>query len=689
MTYVAVSDFKFGMDRRRPIEAGVPGTLWVLKNAALTRGGDIERLRKFVPVHQLPAGLTVGLHAIRDQRYVFGAGAAPAGMPLGVRYQQLTPPSASTVVRLLDAKSFDGKIYALAEYNDGNIYHFFDGVRVSDWDALADAAFTYETVAARLAQRVDALTAVNARHFGPDIEIAAVEPGVPFTITSSVTDSGVASTPTLVLTTLQPNVAPVDEVRASATITVTGGLVQPGVCRVTSVVVGGNELVSSPVDWLTDNATTASALAATLNANAVGYRATVAGNVVTILAPIGQGASANGAAVAVTAAGGFTVTVTPFSGGVTKVDPVAQVVRATIGAATPDAPDAWQLTVNGTVFRTTGRGSAMGTSAYVRKRRVYSTAGSLVRYCKLGDPMDWSDPALASGAGFINISNEAEGADALVGMADYNEFTAIFAQDVIVTYSLTADATEAQIAQTIGNTGTFAPRSVVAYGANDVFYVDRTGIRSLRARETYNAAYASDVGSAIDPFVQSIFDEEPEDVLSRATAAIETRDGRYFLALGSKILVLSQFPASRIVGWSYLDFGQRIDALVRSGKSLWLRAGDTIFAYGGVSGNEYPADGEFPVEALTPFISAKDPAGHKTLQGADIAASNTWSVEALLDPRDLTRKVSLGVIDGTTYHRPDYVAPGRAPMFALRFTCDAAGPATLSSTAVHIEKAIQ
>lgn len=50
MSYLAISDFKFGMDRRRKRISGVPGTLWTLKNAHISRGGDIERAKKQVTV---------------------------------------------------------------------------------------------------------------------------------------------------------------------------------------------------------------------------------------------------------------------------------------------------------------------------------------------------------------------------------------------------------------------------------------------------------------------------------------------------------------------------------------------------------------------------------------------------------------------------------------------------------------
>ena len=52
--------------------AGVPGTLWLGRNVVISRGGDIERMKKFVPKYELPAG-TFGMTEILGQLYVFGS----------------------------------------------------------------------------------------------------------------------------------------------------------------------------------------------------------------------------------------------------------------------------------------------------------------------------------------------------------------------------------------------------------------------------------------------------------------------------------------------------------------------------------------------------------------------------------------------------------------------------------------
>src|SRR3546814_12010142 len=71
-TYLLIEDFKLGLDRRRSRETGVPGSLWTLVNAHITRGGEIERMKKPVPAYTLPSG-TFGMAP--DRLTVFGSAA--------------------------------------------------------------------------------------------------------------------------------------------------------------------------------------------------------------------------------------------------------------------------------------------------------------------------------------------------------------------------------------------------------------------------------------------------------------------------------------------------------------------------------------------------------------------------------------------------------------------------------------
>lgn len=793
MPYLHVADFRFGMDRRRPQHTGVPGTLWTLANAFMSRGGDIVRAKKFVSTYTLPSG-TFGLASLKGQLYVFGSAAAPT-MPALVQYQRLQaggvratgtvtitggtasagvnkvsaltvngvslisaavdwvtsndatatalaaainsgPQAANysaaavgavvtitalthgtgsngyvvdatgagnvtttdvnmasgttaTMTRVLDAKGFAGKLYVTAEFNDGGVYHFYDGVRLSDWDTVGASYSSLAQVAEVLARKINAVDAVEAYAVGEAVVIVAEVAGTAFTCSASATDPSTDSTPTATATQLVANVAEVAETRATGTVTVTGGAAVPGVDRITSITVDGVELLAEPVDWIGSNAATATAIAVAINNTSADtdLTAEASGATVTIRAAVGTGTGPNGDVVAATTGGGMTVGTANMAGGVAAVAAVAQVYRVVIGAASFDDEDSWSITVNGTAYLTTGLGAGVGTSAYVFKKRVYSTAASLLHYSALDDAEDWTTASPTStGAGFINMSSDSEGSQQIVGAATYQGNTAVFGRETIRIYALSADADENTIVDTLEQTGTYAPGSILAYGNLDVFYLDDSGIRSIRTRDGYNAAYVSDVGSAIDSFVQEYVADAGHAVAGRAVAAVDVIDGRYWLAIGERIFALSYYPGSKITAWSYLEPGFSVEQLVRVGKRIFARSGDTVYLYGGADGATYPDDDEQLVVAETVFVSANDPAGKKQINAFDMAGENDWLVELLVDPDDTTKVITIATVNKVTYNLEAINVPGHAALVALRFTCSRSGYASLSNFALHYDK---
>ena len=53
MAYILLENASAGMDRRRERGAGKPGTLWLGQNVHVTRGGDVERRKKFMPEYDV------------------------------------------------------------------------------------------------------------------------------------------------------------------------------------------------------------------------------------------------------------------------------------------------------------------------------------------------------------------------------------------------------------------------------------------------------------------------------------------------------------------------------------------------------------------------------------------------------------------------------------------------------------
>ena len=696
MAYLAIADFKFGMDRRRPRIAGVSGTLYTLRNAHITRGGDIERNKKFVLKYTLPGG-THGLARLRSQLYVFGSADLAALMPLGVLYQRLIAPGSPTLTRVLEVRAFSGKLYVVAQFNDGNLHHFYDGVRVADWEAIGAGAVgppivtansNVTTLAEYMALQINNSPLVKAQSSANTVMIESRVPGVAFTISTGTTNgAGGVADQTLVNAVVQPNVVAVAEIRASATVEIVTGTFIPEDNYIGQITVNAVPLLAVPLHWRTSNNATATALAVAIgNQTSVhGYTAFATGDTVTIQAAVGLGATANGRVVVVTVAGDVTVNKTNFAGGVTKVNAVTQVNKLTFGG-TYEANDIYTVTISGVVYVATGKASGTGISAFTYKQRMWSVAGTLFMGSKLNDPSDWHDTAAATGFVQIDASNESEGSERLVCVGQYSNYAVVFGRSQIRLYTISTDANEISFYQSLDNTGTFAQRSVLAYGNNDVFYLDPTGVRSIRARDVLNAAYVNDVGTAIDPFVHAHLRTLATDTVARAVSVVEPVDGRYWLAVDNRIYVLSYFPSSKVTAWSYYELPVRVEDFVRDSARLFVRGNDDkIYLYGGDSGEEYPADGEQTVSVELPFLSADSPATIKNLSGFDAAMTNEWLVKLLPDANNENKIQTIGRVSRHSFHEPHISIRGHTSHFAVTLECSNAGYASLSGLLIHFQ----
>lgn len=684
MAYVAHADFRLGLQRKRPRVSAETGSLWDLKNAHITRGGDIERAKKFVPVYSLPAATTFGMLVVAGSVYVFGSMLDPGIIPIGVTYQRLVAENGANMTAVLDAKAYLGSPYVVAQFDDGNIRHYYAGARISDWDAISNANSSAATLATALAAMMQGHPDIVAQATGGAIQMTGVVPGAAFT--ASVVGYDAAGADLIVsVSTPQRASAATSGVRATGSVTIMAGSANPGFDGVVQITVGATNLLTAPVDWMLSNESTANAVAAAVNSNTShsGYWAEATGAVVTIKANA-TGTAANGLVVAATTQGVTLASSTNMSGGVDAAAALPQISVLNIAGAY-DPADKIFVTVNGTVYRITGRASGAGTFAMVYRGRVYSPANTHFKYSKLNDATNWTDPAASSGAGFINMASQSEGSERLVAANSYAGYVAIFSNRTIRIYDIESDATTNALFQTLDNTGAVAAHSIVGFGNTDVFYLDTTGIRSIRARDASNAAYVNDLGSPVDRHVQDWNRTAGAASVANAVAAIEPTDNRYMLAIGSRIYVFSYFPSAQIAAWSYYEPGFNVSAFARDKSRLYARAADTIYVYGGMDGTVYPGDDEMPVEIDLPFFSAQTPATFKEWTSYDIACSGEWSMTLLLNPADETETVNGGTIIDTTYAGPAQELIGRAPDVAAKFTCRKGGYATFSSFIIHYD----
>jgi len=674
MPFIIIEDFNLGLSSTKLPTTAKQGSARTLQNAHLTRGGEIEKRKAFVSKYSLPAGDTKGLHAVGGQLYVFGHGTAPAGLPAGVNYQRVQHPSSLALSRILDSESFDGKAYVVAEYSDGSRYHFYDGVRVDDWfDGRASAQFevtagsvsagTQATgsieLTAGASGSVDTIT-VNGVDllggtpvaFDTDLGTTASNVATQINSYSSIPNyTANAAGAVITITASLPHTDYNGYVVAGTATTITlgnevnmsGGVVPN---EVTDVTVDGVSILSAPVQYVTDDEATAQAIVDDINATTTtpNYDATRAGAFVNVIAEDADDDD-NGDPVVITT---NNVTVSPTS------------TTMTGGADT-----------SGTF--------EPGTAVKTFKKKMFAVSESLLHFSALNDPTTFTTDGV--GAGFINMSVEDEGSEDLIAVEGYFNDLAVFSKKSIQIWSVSADPDASQHNSTLKNTGAIAANSVVAFGNEDVFYLSRSGIRSLRSRDINNNAYAADVGTNIDTIITSAFKGLTAAEVEEATAVIEPENKRYLLSLGTSCYVFSFFPTDKVAAWSEYTNGFRITDWAVIDDKLYARAGDTIYLYGGDAGTTYDTS---EATIVLPFIDMKRAGQIKDVTSIDLAAKGEWKVYYNLNLKEGEEVwTHMATITDSTFQLEDVGMFSKATHIQFKFVCARAERAVIGNLVIH------
>jgi hypothetical protein len=323
-----------------------------------------------------------------------------------------------------------------------------------------------------------------------------------------------------------------------------------------------------------------------------------------------------------------------------------------------------------------------GSLVRTHKRKEYSPIGSLLWFSQL-DVGNAFDTTL-SGSGFVNVSNHQSGSDTITGLGVYQDQLAIFSRLVIQLWNMDDDDALNAPVQYLLQTGTRAGRSVVGFGDIDLFYLADSGVRSLRARASTNIAGVNDVGTPIDPLIVAWVQTLTEDDITNAVGIVEPIDGRYLLAIGSRIFVFTYFPSKKVSAWTWYEPGFTVSDFVSMNGRLYARAGDVIYLYGGTSNSTYDSS---QVTCELPFLSAGKPGTFKQIKGFDFAATGTWDCQMLINPRDENDIVQIGEVEGFTFTGEDIGAAAHATHFAPKLVHQAAEYASISQFAIHNDAA--
>jgi hypothetical protein len=684
MSYLAIEDFRAGMDSRRMAVLSVPGSLLSLVNGHINRGGEIEKRLAFVPQITMPAG-TFGLSAVGGTLYTFGSVESvtfPAGTPANMVYQRLQHPSGVAMAKVVQVSAFAGKPYAIAQYEDGSIYHFYGGTRHAEFvEARARASIEVTggtaggvsatasfTVTGGINSSGDRITAIRAgslailtqpvQHNGNNSSTATALAAAINAFEGDPDFTATATGSTVTITSVTPGTA---FNSLALTISTTGGFTVGSVNNfaggvdnaITAATVDGITIIGRPIPHTGDNTVTAARLAAEINEHqsTPDYRALAVGNRVNVTIQA-AGAANNGKTLAITATGDVTVSAT-------------------------------SVNLAGGLDLTTGPNTSTflpGEYGKPAKSKLYSTAQSLIHFSGISDPLEVNDTTKE--AGFIDLSTNAEGSERLTSIANYQQNLAIFSERTVQIWFVDVQASGNQQLQVLNNTGAIAPLSVQEIGDSDVFYMSESGIRSLRARDSSNAAFATDIGNPIDTLV--LADINADRLMVRESRAVlEPRDGRYILAVGNKCYVFSYFPASRVSAWSIYEPGFAVKDWAIIGRRLYCRGDDGVmYLLGGENGTTYD---DTQVTAYLPYVDAKQPATKKMFTGMDLASEGVWKVEIASNPVDQDALQTVAYVEETTFDKGNLAFQVTGTHMAIKLTSQNDGYAKLGAILVHFE----
>lgn len=287
-----------------------------------------------------------------------------------------------------------------------------------------------------------------------------------------------------------------------------------------------------------------------------------------------------------------------------------------------------------------GAGNITGitpTFAFTFNDKMYLLAGDTVYFSTLGDPTNFN-AVDGTGNGFVKMTDHFATPESLVSMASFQGRLVFISRQGLQIWECPADPAAwrlIQIFEFVGSRSRLSPKTA---GDFEVFFLDETGVRSLRVRDSTLNAFSEDLGSPIDELVQATLIASSETQKDAACGIVEPSSKRYWVFLKDTLYVFSNFPNSKIAAWSkysptYSNGGTQTvftpEKFVIFKGQVVCRAGDAVYRYGGTDNNTYD---NCVASWETPYLDAKTPANIKASKGIDLIASGAWTIAAGMDP---------------------------------------------------------
>lgn len=333
-----------------------------------------------------------------------------------------------------------------------------------------------------------------------------------------------------------------------------------------------------------------------------------------------------------------------------------------------------------------------GTASRTHSSKMYLGDGRNLIFSAVNAPSDFA----GVGSGAIDLTEQDGSSADVIGMEAYYSYLAVFARYAVQIWKMDPDPDLNTLVQALGAVGLAAPQAVARYGNGDVLFLSDTGIRSLRARDSSNAAVLNDIGSPVDNLVYQLRQNMTPAIAEKIMAVTDPVTGQFWMIWGTTIIVLSYFPNSKVTAWSTYTFPRTIDYAVVANSRLVVRSGDELFVYGSVAPSTIPWDPNAPlgltqvydstrITVELPMFDAGSPATNKLFHGLDVACQGIWDVYVNPDPLAPGAWVRSSTLDSTTYSLQRIPLDMTSTHMGVKLVSEHAGFASFARLALHYD----
>jgi hypothetical protein len=297
--------------------------------------------------------------------------------------------------------------------------------------------------------------------------------------------------------------------------------------------------------------------------------------------------------------------------------------------------------MDGTVSTVISDANCPHTAAVLKlasKMFAVSPDGSTVRYCKTGDPRDWTT---ANDAGFLPTGINARGDRATNALGVYQNKLVALARDGSQVWTVDPDPTNMKLDDIVENVGSSFPLSLATVGG-DLFFLSDYGFRSITTQAIISKLTDVDIGSPIDTLVRA----DLATGAPRPMAAYFYGTGQYLCLLGQTMYVYSVSRTAKIAAWSRYALPFAVDAMAELQGTLYFRTGDDVYK---LTPDVYTDDGaEYEVLIQLPYMDFKSPGQMKQIYGIDLVMEGECYFSMGFDVRNAAAVTSEVRVVGNT-----------------------------------------